>query len=49
MFNNDIMELKGKLKTLENDKDRIGKEITKTAMEINEIRSKTSKGKPKPI
>jgi DNA repair protein RAD50 len=45
MFNNEIMELKGKLKALESDKDRIQKEVTRTIQEISECRNKASKGK----
>jgi hypothetical protein len=45
MLNNEIMELKGKLKALESDKDRIQKEVTKTIQEISECRNKASKSK----
>lgn len=44
-FNNEISELKGKVKALESNKDRIQKEMTKTLQEITEIRTKSAKGK----
>lgn len=43
-YNNEIMELKGKLRALENDRERILKEVSKTTQEITECRNKVSNG-----
>lgn len=43
-YNNEILEMRGKLRAFENDRDRIKKEISKTQSEISDIRNKAAKG-----